>query len=153
MAQPELTYSTLAQRVRLDELPLAEPSPQLWPRIAAARQLVVRRRRVRTLASVGALALLVLLATPAWLSRSREAVDWQARAQALELQLRTLAPASGAADVGAMQVEIANLDRALQTAYDEGGDENQLSPLWKKRSELLDALLEARRRHLLINRI
>jgi hypothetical protein len=153
MAQPELTYATLAQRVRLDELPLLEPSTQLWPRIAAARQRVVRRRRVRIVAGVGALALFVLLAIPVWLPRSGDTVDWQARAQALELQLRALAPAAGSADVGAMQLEIANLDRTLQTAYDEGGDESRLSPLWKKRSELLDALLEARRRHLLINRI
>jgi len=157
MAKPELTYSELAQHLRLDQLPSAEPPPELWPRIAAARQQLVRRRRLRygIGAAGAAFALAVLLAGPASQSRPQpaSAVDWQARAQALELQLHALAPATGAADVSAMQAEIASLDRTLQTAYDEGSDEDRLLPLWKKRSELLDALLDARRRHLQISRI
>jgi len=155
MAQPELTYPALAHHLRLDELPLEEPSPELWPRIAAARQLIIRRRRLRRgLGITGALVLLVLLASPAWQSLSRDAggVDWQARAQALELELHALTPTTGAADVAVMQLEIANLDRALQSAYDEGNDEAQRVLLWKKRSELLGALLEARRHHLQVSR-
>ena len=152
MAQPELTYPALAQQLLLDELPLAEPSPELWPRIAAARHLAVRRRRLRRgLIGAAALAFAGLLSSAAWQSRSHD-IDWQARAQALELELHALTPARGTADLAAMQVEIANLDRALQTAYDEGNDETQRVLLWKKRSELLDALLEARRHQLPVSR-
>ena len=84
-------------------------------------------------------------------------VDWQARAQALELQLRALRDGHGAHpdNAGALetQSEIARVDDALQAAYDTGAERDKLDLLWKRRSELLGALISVRQRHVEISRI
>ena len=76
---------------------------------------------------------------------------------ALELQLRALRDSTGAhADnAGALeaQSEIARIDDALQAAYDTGAERDQLELLWKRRSELLGALISVRQRHVEISRI
>jgi hypothetical protein len=121
----------------------------LWPRIAAAH---LRRRRQRRLGLTGAgLALAAGLAVAILIPALRSpdnaaAIDWQARAQALEMQIDTLPmPSAGEGSVARTTVsEIARIDRDLQAAYDRGGAKNILVPLWKRRSELLDNLLVER---------
>lgn len=162
MSEPELSFHELAQRLRLRELPISEPSPDLWQRIAVAHQVRVRRARVRRgLIGSGfaAAVLAALLVMPGWLARPTPdgAIDWQARAQALELQLHAL-EAAGSARVdspGALetQSEIARIDHALQAAYDTGAEKKQLAALWKRRSELLDTLISVRQQRVEISRI
>ena len=155
MSAPELTLRDIARRLRADEAVL-EPSPELWPRIVAAhaqRQQRARRQRFAAVAAglfvaAGGLALVGG-------NRAGSAIDWQARAQALELQLRaaqtvTAAHAAGMTDA---QNELARLDLVLQAAYDDGAEAARLDALWKRRSELLDALLKARRENMEISRI
>lgn len=87
-------------------------------------------------------------------------IDWQARAQALELQLQTLehrrdtsAATLAANDVGPAAVELEDIDHRLQAAYERGSYTNELVPLWKRRSELLDTLITARKQGLKLTRI
>jgi len=161
MSEPELSFHELAQRLRLRELPVGEPSPDLWQRIAATQAGRMRRTRMRSVigSCLAVMALVAVLVAPKWLapSATQREVDWQARAQALELQLRALRDSAGAnADsAGALetQSEIARVDDALQTAYDTGAQKDQLELLWKRRSELLGALISVRQRHVEISRI
>jgi hypothetical protein len=158
MSEPELSFHELTQRLRLRDLPDGEPSPDLWQRIADAHVGRMRRARMRRGiigSSLAALTLLAVLVAPKWLDAERE-VDWQARAQALELQLRALRDNNAHADnAGALetQSEIARVDDALQAAYDTGAEKDQLELLWKRRSELLGALISVRQRHVEISRI
>ena len=162
MSDPELSFHELAQRLRLGELPAGEPSPDLWQRIADTHAGRVRRTRMRRGIIGSCLAVMALVAVllgPNWLAPSvtEREVDWQARAQALELQLHALQDATGARayTAGALdaQSEIARIDDALQTAYDTGAEKNQRDLLWKRRSELLGTLISVRQRHVEISRI
>jgi hypothetical protein len=163
MSEPELTFQELTRQLRLRELPEIEPSTDLWQRIAGAHHRRVRRARARRGiiigSSVAAAALAALLIVPGWLARPAAdgVIDWQARAQALELQLHALEASGGAQAVssGALdtQSEIARIDDALQTAYDTGAEKEQLSLLWKRRSELLGTLISVRQQHVEISRI
>jgi hypothetical protein len=159
MSEPELSFHQLAQRLRLRELSLSEPSSDLWQRIADTHQGRLRRARLRrgiVASSIVAAALAAaFLIAPGWLARpaSEGDIDWQARAQALELQLHALDPAADSAGAIDAQSEIARVDNALQSAYDTGAEKNQLAPLWKRRSELLDALISVRQQHVQISRI
>src|SRR6478752_4505040 len=101
MSEPELTFHHLAQRLRQSELPVGEPSPDLWQRIADTHAGRVRRARVRRGiigSSLVVIVLIAILVVPKWLEPSamQRNVDWQARAQALELQLRALRDSTGA---------------------------------------------------------
>jgi hypothetical protein len=162
MSEPELSFHELTQRLRLRALPVGEPSPDLWQRIADTHAGRVRRARMRRGiigSSLAALILVAVLIAPKWLAPSamEREVDWQARAQALELQLRALRDSAGAHtdNAGALetQSEIARVDDALQAAYDAGAERDQLELLWKRRSELLGALISVRQRHVEISRI
>lgn len=162
MSQPELSFHELAQRLRLSELPVGEPSPDLWQRIAdahAGRLRRARRHRAVIGSSLAVLVLAAVLVAPKWLApaaRERD-IDWQARAQALELQLHALQDGAGARPENdgalAAQSEIARIDDALQAAYDTGARTDQLTLLWKRRSELLGTLISVRQRHVEISRI
>lgn len=164
MSESELTFQQLAHRLRLDQLPQAEPSAELWPRIAGAHRLRLQQARVRRLGAwcggAGVLLVVGLIgASGGWFGRAQPSggVDWQARAQALELQLRALnAVASRPVDAatgGEAQDELVLVDAALQAAYDEGAVQERVTALWKRRSELLDALVSARRHNMQISRI
>jgi hypothetical protein len=86
-----------------------------------------------------------------WLTRPAAPVDWQARAQALEIQLAAYSvPADSSSTV---DTELARIDASLQAAYDRGAPANELVPLWKQRSELLGALLIARQQQVTLTRI
>ena len=165
MSEPDLTFRQLARRLRLEQLPQVEPSAELWPRIAGAYQQRLRQTRRRRLgawcsgAAVLVLAALIV-ASGDWLGlapQPRASVDWQARAQALELQLRALNDAASrhvdAATAGDAQDELVLVDAALQAAYDDGAAQERVTALWKRRSELLDVLLSARRHNMQISRI
>jgi len=152
MAEQELTLHEIVQR--LPHAETAQVGADLWPRIAAAHLQRLRRRRVRRLAGYGlaaAAVVAVALAVPAWLVKSAPAVDWQARAQALEVQLDAMAARSD--NNGVVDAELARIDAALQSAYDRGAAKNELVPLWKQRSDLLGALLTARQQQVTLTRI
>ena len=158
MSEPELTVRDLSRRLRIGELPVLEPASDLWLRIAATRNAQLRRARTRRVAlSISAAAIVVALAVAAgaMLRAPASDIDWQARAQALEMRLRALdAAAVSTADAGApAEAELVRVDAALQHAYDGGADRVQLEALWKRRSELLGALLHARLEHAEISRI
>jgi hypothetical protein len=161
MSEP-VSFHELAQHLRLRELPVVEPSPDLWQRIADTHAGRMRRTRMRRGLVGSSLAVLVLagvLMAPKWLTppATEGDVDWQARAQALELQLRALQDDARARTDNdgtlAAQSEIARVDDALQTAYDTGAERDQLTLLWKRRSELLGTLISVRQRHVEISRI
>jgi len=152
MAEQELTLHEIVQRLPSAET--AHVGTDLWPRIAAMHSARQRRRRLQRWTG-GALAAAALLALaiigPAWLARPTPAVDWQARAQALEIQLNALA-ARGDAN-GTVDAELVRIDASLQAAYDRGAPSNELIPLWKQRSDLLGALLSARQQQVRLTRI
>ena len=155
MSTQELNFHALAQR--LSTAPMSEPAPDLWSRIERAH--LSRRQRRRRLRFAGAsLAVVAVVAVLLAVSRLPESAstDWQARAQALEMQLHArTAPAADIDNPLSMDTEseLARVDGALQTAYDHGATKSELVPLWKQRSELLSALLTARRQSLLVTRI
>jgi hypothetical protein len=145
----------------------AEPPADLWARIGKAHVTRVRRRRLRRIAIGGVLGVALvgaIVVTEPLLPKNvvnKNGTDWQARAQALELQLHTLESGSGktatSADVAyrgdPAESELADIDGRLQTAYEHGGNNNELLPLWKRRSELLDTLIKARREGLTLTSI
>jgi hypothetical protein len=152
MAEQELTLHEIVQR--LPHVETAHVGADLWPRIAASHLQRQRRRRVQRLTGLGIAAVAVFalaLAVPTWLMKSSPAVDWQARAQALEVQLNALAARSD--NNGVVDTELARIDAALQSAYDRGAANNELVPLWKQRSDLLGALLTARQQQVTLTRI
>lgn len=131
------------------------PSPDLWQRIATAHVARKRRRAMRRIAGVGSAAVLVVAMVTAGGVKWREpaAVDWQARAQALEMQLNeALAQRDMPMSVDTEE-ELERVDLALQAAYDRGANKTELVPLWKQRSELLGLLLAARQQQLALTRI
>jgi hypothetical protein len=165
MSRPELSLGELPE-MRLGRLPVMEPSPDLWERIAAAQRTRARRRRRLRHAATLCAALVGVLVLFASADRfgafdehdSATAIDWQARAQALELQLRALrtgaSPQQGSDALATdLQNELALVDAALQTAYDDGATHDRVDALWKRRSELLSVLLAARRHDIRISRI
>jgi len=159
VSEPDLTFRELAQRLHLGEPALVDPPADLWPRIAQAqRQRMQRaraRRRTTWMAGFGVAVAGLVAGLLVWLDRP-ETVDWQARAQALELQLHALdggEPARPLNVVIEAQSELARIDATLQAAYDEGADTATLNALWKRRSELLGALLRARQQNMEISRI
>ena len=152
MAEQELTLHEIVQRLPSAET--AHVGADLWPRIAEAHLARQRRRRMQrwsggTLAAAALLTLAVM--APTWLTAPTPAIDWQARAQALEIQLNALA-ARG--DINnSVDAELVHIDASLQAAYDRGAPTNELVPLWKQRSELLGALLSARQQQVRLTRI
>jgi hypothetical protein len=155
MSTQELNFQVIAQH--LAAVPASEPAADLWSRIEYAHLSRRRRRRRQRLAGVS-FAVLTGVAVFFAISRLPEpaTMDWQARAQALEIQLhaRTLsADGVDSALARDTESELGRVDSALQAAYDHGATKGELVPLWKQRSELLSALLAARRQSLLVTRI
>lgn len=154
MNEQELNFRDLAARLPASATAHMPPA-DLWPRIAAAHAGRRRKRRWRRLGA-GALALVATLAYTAfaWRHAASPAIDWQARAQALELQLDALPmPAANDPMARLAESELAHLDDSLQAAYDRGAPPHDLGPLWRRRSELLDALLSVRRQRVLPSQI
>lgn len=143
MNEHELSFHDLAARLparAVEPLP-----PDLWPRIAAAHVARRRQRRMTTGGVALAVIAAVVVSAFAWRHTAMPVTDWQARAQALELQLDALPlPATSAPMARLAESEIANLDASLQAAYDRGAARGDIEPLWQRRCELLDALLSVR---------
>jgi hypothetical protein len=148
MSEHEPTFHDLAARLPASAAAHV-PAADLWPRIASTHLRRRRQRRWRRLmAGGGAVALIAALAWVPnfWRHAATPAIDWQARAQALELQLDALpTPTAGNPLAQLAESELAHLDGNLQAAYDHGAKRHDLDPLWQRRSELLDALLSVRR--------
>ena len=156
MSEQEINFRDLAARLQICTAAHLPPA-DLWPRIAtthAARRWQRRRRRLAAVGSGLVLVAVLVFSTSAWRHAATPVIDWQARAQALELQLDTL-PSPVASDPMARLTdsELAHLDRHLQAAYDRGAAPRDLDPLWQRRSELLDALLSVRRQQALSSQI
>ncbi len=154
MSTQELNFHAIAQQ--LAAAPPSEPAADLWSRIAQAHLSRRQRRRRQRFAGAGFAVLagvaVVLIAARA---PSTGATDWQARAQALEIQLHARTSSSDGENALALDAEseLVRVDGALQAAYDHGARKSELVPLWKQRSELLSALLAARQQTLAVTRI
>jgi hypothetical protein len=154
MSTQELNFHAIAQR--LAAAPISEPAADLWSRIERAHLSRRQRRQRRHFVGAG---IVVIAGLAVFLAASRlpesAGTDWQARAQALELQLHARALTADIDNPLALDTEseLARVDGALQTAYDHGATKGELVPLWKQRSELLSALLAARRQSLSVTRI
>jgi hypothetical protein len=155
MSTQELNFHALAQR--LAAAPISEPAPDLWLRIEQAHLSRRQSRRRRRFAGAG---IAVIAGLAVFITASRlpatAGTDWQARAQALEMQLHARALSADGSDSPLAldtESELARVDGALQAAYDHGAAKGELVPLWKQRSELLSALLAARRQSLSVTRI
>ncbi len=133
----------------------AASSDDLWPRIASAHLLRRRKRRWQRIAGVGMAAALVFVAAAGFHhAKTEPSIDWEARAEALEIQLNQAdAMSRGARAAADTESELATVDRALQAAYDRGANKSELVPLWKQRSELLSVLLTVRQQQLALTRI
>ena len=151
--QSELKFSDLADTSA--EPAMLPPSADLWQRIATAHVARKRRRAMRRIAGIGSAAVLVIAMVTVGIVKLREppAVDWQARAQALEMQLNEALAQRDLPVTGDTEEELERVDLALQAAYDRGADKTELVPLWKQRSELLSLLLAARQQQLALTRI
>lgn len=130
----------------LDRLPTFEPDPTLWSRIAAAREGQIRQRRRRRLigassgfATAALLLGVVLLGAPADPVTAQATDNWKAQARALELRWQGQ-PERNALHP-AQRFQLQSIDRALQAGYDRGDGDEQLSALWRARSEALSRLL------------
>jgi hypothetical protein len=151
--QSELKFRDLANTSA--EPAMLPPSADLWQRIATAHVARKRRRAMQRVVGIGAAAVFVVAMVTAGAIKLREppAVDWQARAQALEMQLNdALAQRDLPVSVDTEE-ELERVDLALQAAYDRGANKTELVPLWKQRSELLSLLLAARQQQLALTRI
>lgn len=155
-------FPLLAQHLQAAALAQPEPPADLWARIEQSHaRRGAQRARLRYAGGALATGLLCALAVAGmrWhggAAHGDENVDWQARAQALELQLAALDRAQTAAtvaDAGDVEAELAQVDRRLQTAYDHPVYTNEIVPLWKRRSELLNTLIVARKQGLALTRI
>jgi hypothetical protein len=156
--QSELRHADLSLRDLADtsaEPMILPPSADLWPRIAAAHVARKRRRAMRRIVGMGSAAVFLIAVVTANVVKTREtaAVDWQARAQALELQLNDAIAQRNAPPSGDTEEELERIDLALQSAYDRGANKKELVPLWKQRSELLSVLLAVHQQQLALTRI
>lgn len=156
--QNELINRELRLRDMADpsiEPAMLPPSADLWSRIEIAHLARRRRRSLRRIVGAGSAAVLLIAAIATGVFKLREpaAVDWQARAQALELQLNDAIAQRNELPSGGTEEELERVDLALQAAYDRGASKTELVPLWKQRSELLSVLLAARQQQLALTRI
>ena len=156
MSEPEPNIHDLAARLQVS-MAAHVPPADLWPRIAsahAARRWQRRRRRLAAAGGVLSVVAVLLFTAASWRRASIPMIDWQARAQALELQLDSLpTPVANDPMARLAESELANLDHHLQAAYDRGAAPRDLKPLWQRRSQLLNALLSVRRQQVLPSQI
>jgi hypothetical protein len=154
--QDELNFRDIA--AQLPASPSFLAGGDLWPRIAAAHSARRRMRRIRRVAA-GGMVLTLLISAVVFFGlpspHESTAVDWQARAQALEIQLNeaTASTSERTPSTSDTEAELARVDHALQAAYDRGARKNELLPLWKQRSDLLSLLLAVRQQQLALTRI
>jgi hypothetical protein len=155
MGTDELTFRDIA--AHLPPPPTFVPAADLWPRIAAAHSARRQRRRMQRIgAGVAVVLAAAVVLLPLAVPKNSASIDWQARAQALEIELNALTELranGGNAVAFDAEAELSSVDGALQSAYDRGAQKEELAQLWKKRSELLSVLLAARQQQLTLTRI
>ena len=148
MFSEELNFADLARR-----LDAATEMPQdLWQRIAHAHA-ARRRRRIRIRVAGAMVFVLGVAGSFLLLPQAPAGTDWQARAQALEIELRSFPADIGDPAAREARSGLERVDSALQSAYDRGARANELVPLWKERSELLSTLLAVRQQSASITRV
>lgn len=144
MHEIEATTQAMA-RARLRDLPEFDPRGELWSRIEAGlarRSAAARQRRVRWTAGCAAAALAAVVVLPSALRHSpAESVDaYLQRSHALEQQWHS-SPRAGADPL--LRAELQLIDGELQAAYDRGARDEELLPLWKRRGDALQHLLDS----------
>lgn len=142
----EIDAATLATaRQRLCELPEFAPRAEVWSSIESGliqRSHSRSRRRSRWLAGCAAAALVAFALLPAALRQSpADDVDrYLQRSHALERQWQS-ASRTGADPLLRAQLQL--IDGELQAAYDRGARDEELLPLWKRRGDALQHLLDS----------
>lgn len=125
--------------IDLRQLPVFQPDPALWSRIAAAH---LRRRRLRQWGFAAAATVLLGVAGALLVRPTQPAPQWaqaQRESQTLEAEWRRLADGGRQTPVGLTRLR--SIDAALQSAYDRGADGNEIVPLWQQRNEALRGLI------------
>lgn len=163
MTQKTDTPLNESARAVLEQLPVLQPSAQVWTaiaqsRLARERQRSDRYRRYWQWTSLAAL-LVITLMSGYWIGQQRpvsmtpEAVALQqamTESRLLEQQLRALD------DRPALQVthlqrhdrqELARLDSQINQAYIESRPDAALMALWQLRSDLLASMIARQQRH------
>ncbi len=126
-------------------LPEFEPDPALWPRIQVARHREAVRRRWRH--AGGLLALVVALGMSFTMLPQGEVVDsaneemaqLQQRSSTLERDWLASMPELATAPVDP-RLEL--IDHNLQQAYDDMASPSELIPLWRKRSQAMQEVID-----------
>lgn len=131
----------MRQGVDFAKLPEFAPDPALWPRIVAAREAQLRRRRLggglaAIAAAVFAAVLLVPRAPPVPVGVDAIAAG-ERESRVLEGEWLRVAPATRPPPSARLRA----IDAALQAAYDRGAPENEVAPLWQRRNEALRGLI------------
>lgn len=124
-------------------LPEYTPNADLWPRVLAARHLRLRRRQRRrgfACAAAAALVAAMLFLRPQQAPPlQQEITAGQHESQVLESQWRHLSSTRHSDVIGATRLR--GIDAALQAAYDRGGANEELVPLWQQRNQALRGLI------------
>jgi hypothetical protein len=134
----------------LAELPVHEPDPALWSRIAAAHAHASKpvaskpKRRPLRLALGFATAAALVVAVIATMPRNDDpparVVEGQRESQTLESEWRTLTPVAATRPAAGI-ARLHMIDAALQAAYDRGAEPAELKPLWQQRNDALRGLI------------
>lgn len=126
-------------------LPEFEPDPALWPRIQVARHRQVVRRRWRhaggLFALVAALGLsfTMLPQGKSVDSAGEEMAKLQQRSSTLERDwLASMAESTSAR----VDPRLELIDHNLQQAYDDMASPSELIPLWRKRSQAMQEVID-----------
>ncbi|MEO8673464.1 MAG: hypothetical protein ABI411_19280 [Tahibacter sp.] len=150
MRQPTLTASAQL----LADLPDFDPPADLWPRILRRQRVLQLRRRAAlgTLLAAASVVLALVLRIPVPVSGDPALVRLQADSQRLESRLAMLVGGfKGSANES--PTDLRPVERALQDAYDRGASSAELAELWRRRNEMLDALISTRETGTLVTRI
>jgi hypothetical protein len=153
-------------RLWLQRLPELEPPPGLWLRIRE-RQRSPRRKGLAAAGIAAGFAVLALglallvepraPAIPAHRESTLEALIGDNQRLAERLQDRraeaTALPAWQRQQVLRLEVELAALDRRLQTGHARAEAQALLEPLWRARADLLERLIEVHEQPRHIGRI
>jgi hypothetical protein len=132
----------------LAELPVFEPDPKLWSRIATAhadsvqpaRPVARRSRRwIGALAAAAAIVVAVIATVPRTHVEPALADEAQHESQTLEREWRELTPVANRPAAGLARLYM--IDAALQAAYDRGAEPAELKPLWQQRNDALRGLI------------
>lgn len=140
-----LSGSHSTPRFDPNQLPYFEADAALWPRIVAAQQQRVSRKRwqlgafgAAAAAAVFAVVLVGPLHRPLDAGDGGFAIAAQRESQSLESEWLRLTAAGNAAS-GTSRVRV--IDAELQAAYDRGANKDELAPLWQQRNDALRGLI------------